>query len=66
MLSTIITGFPQQKNSVLFRGVHDQDETYDAYEKDITVVSFYFKEPRVFEYARCVSIQYKKKNMQCH
>ena len=38
----------------MFRGVHDPDETYDAYEKDITVVSFYFKEPRVFEYARHV------------
>ena len=46
--------FSQQKSSVVFRGVHDPDETYDAYEKDITVVSFYFKEPRVFEYARHV------------
>ena len=50
--STKISDFPQQKNSVVFRGVHGQDETYNAYEKDITVVSFYFKEPRVFEYAR--------------
>ena len=48
--------FPQQKNSVVFRQVHDQDETYDAYEKDIAVVAFYFKKPRAFEYIRHVSM----------
>ena len=28
------------------------DDTYDAYDKDIAVVSFYFEQPTVFEYAR--------------
>ena len=30
------------------------DNSYDAYEEDIALVSFYFKEPTVFEYTRHV------------
>ena len=28
------------------------DNSYDAYEEDIALVSFYFEEPTVFEYTR--------------
>ena len=34
------------------------DNSYDAYEEDIALVSFYFKEPTVFEYTRHVSRQF--------
>ena len=30
------------------------EETYDAYERDIAIVSFYFKEATVFEYTRLI------------
>ena len=30
------------------------EDTYDAYEKDIAFVTFYFEEPTVFEYTRHV------------
>ena len=30
------------------------DNSYDAYEEDIALVSFYFEEPTVFEYTRYV------------
>ena len=42
----------QQKNSVIFRATNGLEETYDAYEKDITIASFFFREPMAFEYTR--------------
>ena len=44
--------FAQQRNSALLGDTDKLDDTYDAYEKDIAVVSFYFEKPTVFEYAR--------------
>ena len=44
--------FLQQRNSALLGDTDKLDDTYDAYEKDIAVVSFYFEKPTVFEYAR--------------
>ena len=32
----------------------NEDDTYDAYEEDIAIATFYFKEPMVFEYTRHV------------
>ena len=42
----------QQRNSAILTDDDKLDGTYDAYEKDIAVVSFYFKSPTVFEYTR--------------
>ena len=43
----------QQRESAIFTATNDIDATYDAYEKDIAVVTFYFEEePAIFEYIR--------------
>ena len=39
-------------NSVVFKATNNLEDTYDAYEKDIAIASFYFEEPRAFEYTR--------------
>ena len=31
---------------------NDVDDTYDAFEKDIAIASFYFEEPTAYEYTR--------------
>lgn len=41
-----------QLESAVFSASYDLEDTYDAYEKDIAVVSFYFEQSTVFEYAR--------------
>ena len=41
-----------QKASAIFTATKNVDETYDAYERDIAIVSFYFKQPTAFEYTR--------------
>ena len=41
-----------QEDSALFTASIDMEETYDAFERDIALVSFYFKNPTVFEYLR--------------
>ena len=44
----------QQRAAALLTVANDVDETYDAYEKDIAIVSFSFdEEPAIFEYIRC-------------
>ena len=42
----------QQRNSAVFRATNNLEDTYDAYEKDISIVSFYFEESKAFEYIR--------------
>ena len=43
----------QQRESAIFTVANDINATYDAYEKDIAIVSFYFDEkPALFEYTR--------------
>ena len=42
----------RQRNKAVFTKTNDMEETYDAYEKDIAIVSFYFKEPAVLEFGR--------------
>ena len=42
----------RQEDSALFTASIDMEETYDAFERDIALVSFYFKNPTVFEYLR--------------
>ena len=41
-----------QEDSALFTASIDMEETYDAFKRDIALVSFYFKNPTVFEYIR--------------
>ena len=41
-----------QLQSAVFSASYDAADTYDAYEKDIAIVSFYFEQSTVFEYAR--------------
>ena len=41
-----------QEDSALFTASIDMEETYDAFDRDIALVSFYFKNPTVFEYIR--------------
>ena len=41
-----------QEDSALFTASINMEETYDAFERDIALVSFYFKNPTVFEYIR--------------
>ena len=43
-----------QEDSALFTASIDMEETYDAFERDIALVSFYFKNPTVFEYIRWI------------
>ena len=38
---------------------NDAQDTYDAYEKDIAIASFYFEEPTAYEYSRYVLIRIK-------
>ena len=40
--------------SAVFSASYNLDDTYDAYERDIALVSFYFEQSTVFEYARLV------------
>ena len=47
----------QQQNSVVFTATQDVDATYDAYEKDIAVVSFHFERPTAFAYIRLVLVR---------
>ena len=42
----------QQRNSAVFTATNKLDDTYDAYERDIAIVSFYFEYPTAFEYIR--------------
>ena len=42
----------QQRNSAVFTATNKVDDTYDAYERDIAIVSFYFEYPTAFEYIR--------------
>ena len=44
--------FTFQQSSAIFTATKNVQETYDAYEKDIAIVSFYFKQPTAFEYTR--------------
>ena len=39
-------------NSAIFGATNSLEETYDAYEKDISIVSFYFEQSKAFEYIR--------------
>ena len=58
----------KQKNLKLINTLYDMfqeensdmtsDDSYDAYEEDIALVSFYFKDPTVFEYTRHVSREF--------
>ena len=41
-----------QMKSAVFSASYNLDDTYDAYERDIALVSFYFEQSTVFEYAR--------------
>ena len=41
-----------QKSSAIFTATYDIEGTYNAYEKDIAIVSFFFEYPTVFEYTR--------------
>ena len=41
--------FQQRQSTVFTQGI---DDTYDAYEKDIAVVSFFFKRDTMFEFKR--------------
>ena len=43
---------PKQRNSALFTATNDAQDTYDAYEKDIAIASFFFEEPTAYEYSR--------------
>ena len=43
-------------NSEVFTATRGTEDTYDAYERDIAIVSFYFKKPTVFEYTRYMVI----------
>ena len=38
--------------SAVFSASYNLADTYDAYERDIALVSFYFEQSTVFEYAR--------------
>ena len=42
---------------MVFTATEEVDATYDAYEKDIAVVSFHFERPTVFAYVRLVMRQ---------
>ena len=44
--------YSPQEDSALFTVSIDMEETYDAFKRDIALVSFYFKNPTVFEYIR--------------
>ena len=42
----------QQQNSEVFSVRNSVEDTYDAYEKDIAIALFYFKQPTAFEFTR--------------
>jgi len=48
----IYTSNDRQRNSAVFTATNKLDDTYDAYERDIAIVSFYFEYPTAFEYIR--------------
>ena len=49
----VLTLHVQQQDSAIFTATNNIDATYDAYEKDIAIVSFFFEEePAIFEYSR--------------
>ena len=43
-----------QRDSEIFTASRRVDQKYDAYKKDIAIVSFYFNHPSVFEYTRYI------------
>ena len=46
--------FSLQRDSAIFTASGKVDQKYDAYQKDIAIVSFYFNHPTVFEYTRYI------------
>ena len=40
----------------MFTVTNDVDGTYDAYENDIAIASFFFEEPVAYEYTRWVTL----------
>ena len=40
------------KKNIVFEAVHNVDDVYDAYEKDIAQVTFYFESSSAFEFVR--------------
>ena len=53
MSNLTYTVLPQQ-NDVVFTATEEVDATYDAFERDIALVSFHFERPTVFAYVRLV------------
>ena len=53
MLNFKLTYFQQPLSALL---KNNGDGTYDAYEKDIAIASFYFDEPIAYEYTRQVQV----------
>ena len=43
-----------QLGSAVFSASYDADEKYDAYQRDIALVTFYFETNTVFEFSRQV------------
>ena len=41
-----------QRDSAIFTATNNVEGTYDAYEKDIAIAVFYFRQPTAFEYTR--------------
>ena len=54
-----------QQNDVVFTATEEVDATYDAYERDIAVVSFHFERPTVFAYVRSVMSSVILKKVFC-
>ena len=55
-LSNLTAKVLLQQNDVVFTATEDVDAIYDAYERDIAVVSFHFERPTIFAYVRLVMI----------
>ena len=53
---SLLTGEGQlfQLDSAVFSASYDATETYDAYQRDIALVTFYFETNTVFEFSRKV------------
>lgn len=43
---------PQAAGKAIFQAINQQNPTYDAYEKDIAMVTFFFESSSVFQYSR--------------
>jgi hypothetical protein len=52
LLSAVNLFFSTQAGAAVFTASLDTSATYDAYEKDIAYVTFYFEESTAFEYTR--------------